>query len=68
MVAPRGKPIPVFALSGSWKVTARYSVRMTSTKEIACVRVRGPGFHVMHFALDEFNRLFRALPTKSVAK
>ena len=67
MVRPR-KPIPVFASGGRWKVTARYSVRVSGTTELACVRVRGPGGHAMHFTLAEFNRLFkRDTDTKSVA-
>lgn len=58
MVQPR-KPVPIFVRGGRWKVTARYSVRVNATTDLACVRVRGPGGHAMHFTLAEFNRLFR---------
>lgn len=45
-----------------WKVTARYSVQISATEMLSCVRVRGAQL-VLHFSLTEFNRLFK--PEKS---
>lgn len=43
---------------GRGKVTARYSVQMSPTKLVRCVRVRFGGVGVFHFSETEFKRLF----------
>ena len=43
---------------GVHKVTARY-VLYTALGEIRCVRVSLGGGHVIHFSIDEYERLFK---------
>ncbi len=50
--------------AGTWKVTARYTVQLSATRCLACIRVRGPyaasgNGVVLHLSVDEFNRLFK---------
>lgn len=61
VVVPR-KPVSIGIRGGTWKVTARYSVQVSDTEEMPCVRVRGPGFIVMHFSLPVFRRMFKSAP------
>jgi hypothetical protein len=60
-VVPR-KPI-AYMPAGVWKVTARYRVRVSATRYLECVRVRGPyassNSVVLHFSVSEFNKLFK---------
>jgi len=57
-VVPR-RPSEVFPNGSQWKVTARYTVHISSTEKVPCVRVRGYDVGVvLHYSETEFKRLF----------
>lgn len=51
-------PIMVGRPGETWKVTARYVVRLGDGGTLACVRVRCGIGPVLHFTEDEFERMF----------
>jgi hypothetical protein len=53
---------PLTDLSAWGKVTSRFKVRVSPTRELLCVRVHYAG-SVYHFSLTEFRRLFRPRDT-----
>lgn len=51
----------IFGKGTRFKITARYTLRLSPSKSIGCVRVRQGASAVYHFESSYFERLFKPL-------